>query len=66
MAPELKSITCNRFSNNSNSTDSKQDPNVNFFPDNILSLNTKYFFTLLFYDKFLKVWISWNIFSTKS
>lgn len=48
MAPELKSITCNRFSNNSNSTDSKQDPNVNFFPDNILSLNTKYFFTLSF------------------
>ena len=48
MTPELKSMTCNPFSNNSNSTDSKQDPNVNFFHDNILSLNTKYFFTLSF------------------
>ena len=45
MAPELnfESMTFSVFANNDNYSDSNQEPDVNFFLDNILSLNTEYF-----------------------
>ena len=36
-------MSFNPFSNNNNSSDSNQDPDVNFFLDNILSFNSEYF-----------------------
>ena len=45
MAPEpnFKSMSFNLFSNNNNFSDSNQEPDVNFFLDNIPSLNSEYF-----------------------
>ena len=45
MAPEpnFESMSIKPFSNNNNFSDSNQDPDVNFFLDNISSLNTEYF-----------------------
>ena len=41
--PNSESIRFNNFSNKNNFFDSNQDPDVNFFLDNIPSLNTEYF-----------------------
>ena len=41
--PNFESMSFNPFSNNNNFSDGNQDPDVNFFLDNIPSLNTKYF-----------------------
>ena len=45
MAPEpnFESMRFNPFSNNNNFSDSNQDPDVNFFLDNIPLFNTEYF-----------------------
>ena len=45
MAPEqnFELMSFNPFSNNNNFSDGKQDPNVNFFLDNIPSLSREYF-----------------------
>ena len=45
MAPEpnFESMNFIPFSSNNNFSDSNEDPDVNFFLDNILSLNTEYF-----------------------
>ena len=45
MAPEpnFESMSFNPFSNNNNCSDSNQNSNVNFFLDNIPSLNAEYF-----------------------
>ena len=45
MAPEpnFQSMSFNPFSNNSNFSDGIQDSDVNFFLDNIPSLNTEHF-----------------------
>ena len=45
MAPEpnFESMKYNPFSNSNNFSDSNQDPDVNFFLDNIPSINTEYF-----------------------
>ena len=40
-ATELPVNELQPFPNNSNFSDSNQDPDVNFFLDNILSLNTE-------------------------
>ena len=40
--PNFESMSFNHFSKN-NFSDGNQDPNVNFFLDNIPSLNTEYF-----------------------
>ena len=39
----FESMSFNPFSNSSNFSDGNQDPDVNFFLDNIPSLNTEYF-----------------------
>ena len=41
--PNFQSMSFNSFSNNNNFSDSNQDPDVNFFLDNIPFLNTEYF-----------------------
>ena len=43
LEPNFESMSFNPFSNNNNFSDSNQDPDVNFFLDNIPSLNTEYF-----------------------
>ena len=45
MAPEpnFESMSFNPFLNNNNLSDSYQDPDVNFFLDNISALSTEYF-----------------------
>ena len=41
--PNFESMSFNPFLNNKNFSDGNQDPDVNFFLDNILSLNAEYF-----------------------
>ena len=43
LKPNFESMSFNPFSNNHNLSDSNQDPDVNFFLDNIPSFNTEYF-----------------------
>ena len=43
LEPNFESMSFNPFSNNNNFSDGNQDPDVNFFLDNIPSLNTEYF-----------------------
>ena len=43
LEPHFKSMSFNTFSNNNNFYDGNQDPDVNFFLENIPSLNTEYF-----------------------
>ena len=41
--PNFESMSFNPFSNNNNFSDGNQDPDVDFFLDNIPSLKTEYF-----------------------
>ena len=41
--PIFESMSFNPFSNNNDFSDGNQDPDINFFLDNIVSLNTEYF-----------------------
>ena len=43
LEPHFKSMSFNTFSNNKNFYDGNQDPDVNFFLENIPSLNTEHF-----------------------
>ena len=43
LEPNFESMSFNPFSNNNNFSDGNRGPDVNFFLDNILSLNTEYF-----------------------
>ena len=43
LEPNFESISFNPFWNNNNFYDGNQDPDVNFFHDNIPSLSTEYF-----------------------
>ena len=45
--PNFESMSFNPFLNVDNFSDSNQDPYVKFFLDNILSLSTEYFHTLI-------------------